>query len=237
MTTRSVAEMIAFLVGSKFPDHRWLGDPNRYRVARAQANASELTERPRLAALTEVEAYETDLNAKPAEEVRVLFDAERRRQAEDARRKRQARAKAEERGRFFNRPSARADFLHWSKAAYWTIEEGVALLLGKTPSIVNWETVRDYADVSPFVRRYAQIRNLALRARESGQLALRTEPRAFLGWAKRMQIEYPSEFEEQLTAMARSLQTEVLAEPPQGPTEKVITKEKPLLTRERDTVL
>ena len=85
--------------------------------------------------------------------------------------------------------------MHWSKAAYWTIEEGVALLLGRAPEVVSWDTIRDDAQASPFVRQYAQVRDLALRARESGQLALRSEPSALLDWAKRTGIACPSELE------------------------------------------
>src|SRR5512132_1732264 len=149
--------------------------------------------------------------------VSALYDAERRCQAEETRRKRRARAEAKEHSRFFNRPSADADFVHWSKTAYWTIDEGVALLLGKAPETVYWESVRDYAEVSPFVRQYAQIRDLAMRARESGQLALGTEPRAFLEWAKRTGIEYPSELEEQVMSTTRARRTEAVTDPSQAP--------------------
>ena len=123
-----------------------------------------------------------------------------------------------------------------ARLAYWSIDEGVALLLGKTPDIVHWETVRDYADVSPFVRRYAQIRDLALRARESGQLALRTEPRVFLEWAKRTGIAYSCELDEHVRSTAVGTQTAAIIDPAETRHEAV-TKEKPLLTRERDTVL
>jgi hypothetical protein len=139
-------------------------------------------------------------------------------------------AEAEERDRFFNRPGAGADFVHWSKAAYWTIDEGVALILGRAPDVVNWESVRDYAHVSPFAGRYARLRDLALRAQESGQLVWRTEPRIFLAWAKRTNIEYPSELQEQVMS-------EAVTDPPQDPPQNVVPKEKPLLVRERDTVL
>jgi hypothetical protein len=187
--------------------------------------------------VAELEAYEAELSAKPAEQVRTLYDAECRRQAEEVRQRRRARTEAEERDRFFNRPGAGADFVHWSRAAYWSIHEGVALLLGKAPDVVNWESVRDYAEVSPFAREYAKLRDLALRAQESGQLALRTEPSTFFDWAKRTGIEYPSELEEQVMSTTRATRAEAVTEPPQAPPQNVVSKEKPLLTRERDTVL
>ena len=184
--------------------------------------------------MAELQAYEAELSAKPAEELRALYDVERRRQAEEMRRKRQARAEAEERSRFFHSSRANADFVHWSKAAYWTIDEGAALLLGKAPEVVDWESVRDYAHVSPFARQYARVRELAMRARETGQLALRTEPRAFLEWAKRTGIAYPCGLEEHVESATRAVRTEVLGDPAQTSL-RGVTIEKPLLTRERDT--
>jgi hypothetical protein len=159
-------------------------------VSRGRGRTPQIAEEQRLAALAELEAYEAELRGKSADEVRALYEAERRRQRGERRRKRQARAQAEERGRFFNRPGAGADFLQWSKAAYWTLDEGVALLLGRAPELVSWASVRDYAQLSPFVRQYAQVRDLAVRARERAQLARRNEPRAFLDWAKRSGITY-----------------------------------------------
>jgi hypothetical protein len=228
--------MIAFLIGSKFPDHEWLRDSNRPRIGRAGASAPDLPEEQRGAALAELQAYEAELSAKPAEELRGLYDVERRRQAEEVRQQRRARAEAEERDRFFNRPSADADFVHWSRAAYWTIDEGVALILGKAPETVDWESVRDYVEVSPFVRQYANLRDLALRARESGQLALRTESRLFLDWAKGNDIDVPVELVRQVTAVCGARNAEVITSPPPS-SQEASQGEKSLRTRERDTLL
>jgi hypothetical protein len=186
--TRPVSEMIAYLVGSKFPDQRWLRDPARPRITRSGEDATQIAEEQRLAALAELEAYEAELRGKSADEVRALYEAERRRQRGERRRKRQARAQAEERGRFFNRPGAGAGFSAVEQGRPLT--RGVALLLGRAPELVSWASVRDYAQLSPFVRQYAQVRDLAVRARERAQLALRNEPRAFLDWAKRSGITY-----------------------------------------------
>jgi hypothetical protein len=62
---------------------------------------------------------------------------------------------------------------------------------------------------------------------------LRTEPRAFLDWAKRSGIECPCELEQHVTSTTPVARVN---DPAQTPHE-VVTKEKPLLTRERDTVL
>lgn len=234
--TRPFSYMIAFLIGSKFPDHRWLRDPDRPRVRRAGTNPPDLPEEQRGAALAELQAYEAELSAKPLEEIRALFNAEGRRQSEEARRRRQARTEADERNRFFNRASADADFDHWSKAAYWTIDEGIALLLGKAPDVVNWDSVADYVAVSPFARRYAKLRDLALRAQRSGQLAQRIEPLRFLDWANRNGIAMPVDLQERVKVASGPHQPEASASA-QSAESKARPEGKTLQTRERDTLL
>ena len=71
----------------------------------------------------------------------------------------------EEYERIFYQAHADADFEHWSKAAYWTLDEAVALSFGKSPEIVNWKVVEPDQEVSRFARRYALLRDLAQRAK------------------------------------------------------------------------
>jgi hypothetical protein len=46
-------------------------------------------------------------------------------------------AQREEAARFYNEPQARADFAHWLSMDFWTLDEAVALLLGRNPAEVN----------------------------------------------------------------------------------------------------
>jgi hypothetical protein len=62
--------------------------------------------------LSQIRDYENELRAKPPAELQALVDQERAKVASELR----ERAELEERQRFFNQPSARADFEHWSKA-------------------------------------------------------------------------------------------------------------------------
>src|SRR5580704_12116945 len=50
----------------------------------------------------------------------------------------------QERNRFFNHPSCNADYSYWSRQAYWSIEEAIALILGKDPRKVSWEEVKKF---------------------------------------------------------------------------------------------
>ncbi len=94
--------------------------------------------------------------------------------------------------RFFNQSEATADFDHWAKATYWSLEEAVALLFGKEPKIVSWEKLKSYQEKSPFVNDYRKFRDLARRASASGLLQDPGSPGIFLSWARRIDHEPPA---------------------------------------------
>ena len=37
-----------------------------------------------------------------------------------------------------------ADFEQWAKMPYWTLDEGIALLLGQIATYINWDIAKDY---------------------------------------------------------------------------------------------
>ena len=51
-----------------------------------------------------------------------------------------------EKQRFFNQSDCDADFAYWSKQIVWSIDEGVALILGKDPRKVNWENIKEFVN-------------------------------------------------------------------------------------------
>lgn len=95
---------------------------------------------------------------------------------------------------FFNHSYANADYGHWAKCAYWSVFEGAALLLGKDPKVVNWESLRPYSTFA-FVHGYDRIVDLATRAIAWNQLTKPCGPGAFLAWAKRYDLGVPPELE------------------------------------------
>lgn len=101
-----------------------------------------------------------------------------------------------EAGRSFNQPQARADFSHWAKCSFWTIEEAVAVTLGRDPAAIHSVDLNVYVTVSPFVMRYARLLDLARRAVGWKQLSPNVAPGNFLTWAKRYDIEVPAELEQ-----------------------------------------
>jgi hypothetical protein len=62
-----------------------------------------------------------------------LYDVECAAALEEARR--------EENARFFNLPHAAADFEHWSKMEHWSLDEAIALAMGKAPEIVSCDPI------------------------------------------------------------------------------------------------
>jgi hypothetical protein len=127
----------------------------------------------------------------PAEELNSLVSAARQRQSEE----RVKLAEAKERARFFHRPDAAADFDFWSKTAHWTIDEAIALSLGKAPHIVDLKSVQahvgpniDGLPPSPFAVEYTSRWELARRALAWKQLYDPILPTLFLAWAQRLEI-------------------------------------------------
>jgi hypothetical protein len=145
------------------------------------------------AAREEIASYRAELESKPFEELDALYEQEKEKERQAAK------LNAErERQRFFNHPQANPDFEYWSKAPYWTLDEAIALTFGKEPEFVTWEDVSAYLTVSPFAQEYARVRKLALRAKACGQLYDPVSPGFFLAWAKRHEIEVPTELTEQV---------------------------------------
>lgn len=121
---------------------------------------------------------------------------------------------------FYNRFYALADFSFWSKAAYWTIDEAVALSFGRNPSVVNLESIKNifiYSDdiqeedggggayqfyesvmpkLSPFYVKYRGLYNLVMRASEVGLLSLPLiSPTKFIEWLKHIRFPVPQRLE------------------------------------------
>jgi hypothetical protein len=103
-----------------------------------------------------IERYRSELQGLSDDQLRAVYDPELSKAC--------AEAQQEEESRFFNKPHAAADFDHWSKAEHWSLEEAVALAMGKATEVVNWPKIQSYGQASPFVQKYGRLRDLAQRA-------------------------------------------------------------------------
>ena len=178
----SLKDRTEYLVLRKFPFARAIEFPPSLNASRGRRTEASPQLREALA------AYRAELASLSSEEIAARYTAEKDREYQLAIEK----ARQEERGRFFNQPHAGADFEHWSKLAHWTLDEAVALSLGKAPERVNWETVSKYLQLSFFAVQYGRRRELALRAAQWKQLYDPVLPGIFLAWAKRLEIEVPA---------------------------------------------
>lgn len=181
------AKPIEYLTQRKFPDWRAIKIPQP--ISLSSIGHGGIPHDYRVNRLQEIDAYQAELKSKSIDDLLVLYKQEREKEDQAT----QAKADREERQRFFNLSSAKADFVHWSKAAHWTLDEAIALSFGKDPKVVTWERVKELIRISPFAQRYEQVRDLALRAKVWNQLFDPVFPGIFLAWAKRTEIDVPPE--------------------------------------------
>ena len=186
---------IEFLVDRKFPNAKKLKmarivvpSPGRSTIDRGFLEEQR----------KKIAEYEAELQALEYSDLIKLYKLE-----QEAHRKETAlKAEEEERNRFFNQPPSNADYDHWCKATYWTLDEAIALSFGKDPECVNWGKLKDYHSYppSPFVEKYRKTRDLAIRANNFNQLYDPILPSLFLAWARQAGIDIAPELIEGVEA-------------------------------------
>jgi hypothetical protein len=153
---------------------------------------------PDLAA--QIKQFQAELSRLSPAELSERVAEERNKQAAEL----TAKAEAEERARFFNQPRSTADFDYWSRLAHWTLDEALALSLGKAPEWVHWKAIEPYLQISAFALRYKRQRELILRAAAWKQLFDPVMPGFFLAWAKR--TDFPVDERLEAAVAARGVQ-------------------------------
>jgi len=71
----------------------------------------------------------------------------------------------------FHNPAMNAIWEHWHLADYWTVDECIALTLGKDPRMTNLARVQNYLE-SPFAHKYSTLFELVSRSVKIGTLQL-----------------------------------------------------------------
>jgi hypothetical protein len=86
------------------------------------------------------------------------------------------------------------DFEHWCRQPYWTVEEGIFLLLGKKPKVEASGLFgpRRYAEPSKS-QEFDQIKETAYRHIEAGELSRQPTPKEFVTWAINMGYTVPAQ--------------------------------------------
>src|ERR1019366_7936927 len=126
----------------------WEIDPLEYLIRRKFPLASRMAtaSSPHGSATTNEHArvseaqaavYREELKALPPNELSCIAKEAALAEEEELRLRRER----EEKQRFFNRPRADMDVTHWSRMSCWSIDQAVALSLGKDPRVVKWGLV------------------------------------------------------------------------------------------------
>ncbi|MDI1361959.1 hypothetical protein [Methylotenera sp.] len=169
-------------------------------LAPALANMSNYKNSDFPKQVAEIEEFKASLRGMPVNELLALH---KQSIAEEIERTR-VYAIQEEKNRFYNQHEADADFLHWSKAAYWSLDEAIALSFGKDPNKVTWKKIEPLQDKSAFAISFAKRRDLALRATRWNKFGNTIPPVIFISWAKELQIELPSELISELAKIGHT---------------------------------
>jgi hypothetical protein len=185
---------LEYLVRTKFPlawsitaassPHASASTHERARVAEAQA--AGCTE--------ELKALPPNELARLAKEAALAGEEEVR-----------LRRGLEENQRFFSQSRADVDVTHWSRMSYWTLDEAVALSLGKDPRVVKWDRVKSLVHSSPFATEFEARREIVIRAIVMRQLSRSTIPSVFLAWAARMRFPMPANLVDVVKALGHQI--------------------------------
>lgn len=183
MTKKTQDSRVEYLVNAKYPMPPGISIGSK-PVGGVYSEASGRKES------VERASYRVELLALSEDALEALFQKTK---AESKRRTALAAAKRDD--ELFNSEEQLADLNYWAKTAYWSLDEAIALLLGKNPKIVNLESVRRAPryPISPFVERYEELHALAKRAVATKELSQSVFPRRFIAWAVRLELECPAE--------------------------------------------
>ncbi len=86
-----------------------------------------------------------------------------------------------------------ADTDHYSRLAFWNLDEMAALSFGYSPLILSLEILKQEANWSDFALEYARVRELIDRAISNFELSPTTPPLQFIQWAARLEIQLPAD--------------------------------------------
>lgn len=191
MPHKSFTNPVEYLLEREFPAYRSITLAFAQPVSTHGPYDSKETWEWRHAMREKIEQRRGELKVLPVVERSKLVEAERAKELEEWKQK----ADLEERLRFFNQPQACADFDHWGKMAFWSLDEGIALCYGRDPRAVTWKNIAPLVQVSPFAKQFADAREIAMRAAGVNEIAQSNIPGPFIAWAKRVGLPFPVELE------------------------------------------
>ncbi len=136
-------------------------------------------------------SYQSELLALQPSKLNALYEKEVKKNSQEIETKGQAIDQS-----LYDHSKSEADIGYWSKLPSWKLDEAVALSFGKSPEIVNWSSVQENVQISPFARKYSQRRDIVLRGEQLAELSNPVGPNDFLLWAEHYEIECPQKLVE-----------------------------------------
>ena len=173
---------IDYLVGESFPHLKGF-------IKLAAAPGSDTLNNNIKSKVAAATKFRKELEEKSKPELRALVLEARKRDDE----KKRLLLEQAEAARFFHQPNAAANFNLFASYPYWWVEEAVALSFGKDPRIVNWGNVERLVKISKFAEKFAEKREIAVRAQTFGYLSKKNTPLDFINWAEKSQFEMPAD--------------------------------------------
>lgn len=105
---------------------------------------------------------------------------------------------------FFNKPGTLADFGFWARKLLWTVDQAVALSMGRNPDLVNSITLSEPANLSSesaFAQEYFARMRIARTFIATGQLMDEATPGEMLAWLNRAKLPTPPDLVAAVSAM------------------------------------
>lgn len=96
-------------------------------------------------------------------------------------------------GYFFDEPQTKADFDYWSKVPNWSLEEIVAVSLGKDPRFVSTEKFGHGTRGNEFSAAYFERLDIVHHHRADGELEEKTSSTRVIAWAEEHDFPLPQE--------------------------------------------
>jgi hypothetical protein len=141
--------------------------------------------------IEECQAYEAELRQLSVPTLLALADDESHQEKE----MQKERAEQEEYNRFFYDRSSRANYTPWIGREQWSVDEATALLLGKNPEVVNWQTINPLVYKSQFAERYSALRQKITDAVEANKVHSSRTPAAYLYYASSIGFVLPADLQ------------------------------------------
>jgi len=153
--------------------------------------------------LSNVERYRSNLDKKSIEQCNAILKREKKRIEKEKRKKEEEQAEAK---LFFETRMLKAQagekqavFEYWSKAATWTLEEGILLINKTDPRVPSFISEQTWANTKKLLHQDDYL--LAERALEAGKLNATNTPPEFIAWAKQIGLSVPKKLNDLVSKM------------------------------------